>query len=210
VAGTLRVEWRAVLRVGLAAAIVAALVTGAGLALQERIARNEAARVMQVLGPLLRGTSFDNRPDRDRILVSSADLPGSGVTPLPVYRARLRGEPVAAILTTIAPAGYVGPIRLLVAIGADGTILAVHAQAHRETPGLGDRIDGDKSDWIGNFTGRALDRPPVEDWGVRGDGGAFDQLTGATITSRAVVHAVRDALRYFEAHREEVFNRPSQ
>ena len=89
-------------------------------------------------------------------------------------------------------------------------MLAVRAVAHEETPGLGDRIDAAKSDWINRFSGRSLADPDPERWAVRRDGGDFDQLTGATITSRAVVNAVRDAALYFQQHRDEIFERPAE
>ena len=97
-----------------------------------------------------------------------------------------------------------------VAIAADGNVLAVRAVAHEETPGLGDRIDAAKSDWIDRFRGRSIADPVPERWTVRRDGGEFDELTGATITSRAVVSAVRDAVLYFQQHRDEIFELPAQ
>lgn len=173
------------------------------------IARNEAAQLMKTLRTVLPAGAWDNEPHLDRILVTAPDLLGSE-EPLPIYRARLRGEPVAAVITVVARKGYVGPIRLWVTLTADGRIYAVRAVAHSETPGLGDRIDADRSTWMENFSGRSLDDPPAASWAVRRDGGEFDQMTGATITSRAVVGAVRDAALYYAAHREEIFARPAQ
>ena len=94
---------------------------------------------------------------------------------------------------------------MLVAINADGTLAGVRVTAHRETPGLGDGIDAERSDWILQFAGKALDSPASAAWAVRKDGGEFDQFTGATITPRAVVKAVRGTLLYFDANREAVF-----
>jgi len=202
--------WRGILWPIVAAIVVSAVVAVANRATRDRAARNEAAQVMRVLQPLLPAQRYDNRPGEDRIFVSSPDLPGSETGALPVYRARLNGEPVAAVLTVIAAQGYVAPIRLLVSLGTDGAVIAVRAQSHRETPGLGDRIDIAKSDWISVFAGRSLDNPPAADWSVRHDGGGFNALTGATITSRAVVSAVRDAALYFQAHRAEIFSRPAE
>jgi len=162
---------------------------------------------MKVIGLVLPAELYDNEPGLDRTMVLAPDLLGSDV-PLPVYRARRQGEPAAAVITTIARQGYVGPIRLLVSITADGRILAARAIVHEETPGLGDRIDAAKSDWMNGFNGRSASDPPTERWAVRRDGGDFDQLTGATVTSRAVVDAVRDALLYFQQHRDEIFRRP--
>ena len=80
---------------------------------------------------------------------------------------------------------------------------------HRETPGLGDRIESTKSDWMEHFNGRSIGDPSLEDWKIRRDGGEFDQLRGASITSRAVVRAVRETLVYFEANAETVFAAPA-
>ena len=128
---------------------------------------------------------------------------------VPVYRAFRNGEPVAALLTPVAPNGYSGEIRLLVGIYADGRVAGVRVLGHKETPGLGDAIEIERSDWITSFAGRSLGNPPLEDWKVKRDGGVFDQFTGATITPRAVVQAVRKTLLYFERHRDELFQKTS-
>jgi electron transport complex protein RnfG len=112
---------------------------------------------------------------------------------------------VAAVFSVVARGGYAGDIELLVGVRADGRVAGVRVVEHHETPGLGDGIEADKSDWIRGFDGRSLGDPPREDWAVRRDGGDFDQFTGATITPRAVVEAVRDTLIYFEDHRDQVF-----
>jgi len=127
--------------------------------------------------------------------------------PLTVYRARKAGEPVAAILTVVAPNGYNGSIRLLVGIRRGGSLAGVRVLSHKETPGLGDAVEAQRSDWLEQFPGRALGDPPLEDWKVKRDGGAFDQLTGATVTPRAIVQAVRRALVYFDEHKQALFRR---
>src|SRR5690606_19926340 len=96
-------------------------------------------------------------------------------------------------------------IRLLVGISADGILTGVRVLSHRETPGLGDPIELRKSPWILQFDGKRLDDPPEALWAVEKDGGIFDGLTGATVTPRAVVRAVRNTLLYFERHRDELF-----
>ena len=106
--------------------------------------------------------------------------------------------------------GYNGNIELLAGIRSDGTLLGVRVTRHKETPGLGDAIEAEKSDWILGFSGKSLGRPATAQWTVERDGGAFDQFTGATITPRAVVEAVRDALAYFEANRDYLFDTASQ
>ncbi len=114
------------------------------------------------------------------------------------------GEPVAIIVTAIAADGYNGDIKKLIGINLDGTIAGVRVIKHQETPGLGDKVDTNKSDWILSFNGKSLQNPGVDKWQVRKDGGHFDQFTGATITPRAIVNQVRKALLYFEEDRQRL------
>ena len=174
----------------------------------ERIAANERAFLLRTLADVLPAGAYDNAVHEDAISVTDAALLGTRA-PITVYRARLRNRPVAVVMNPVAPGGYSGPIRLLVGILADGTVSGVRVVAHRETPGLGDKIEVERDDWILGFDGRALGRPPRERWAVRRDNGEFDQFTGATITARAVVSAVRDALIYFETHRDALFAAPA-
>jgi len=113
-----------------------------------------------------------------------------------------RGDALAGVvLEAVAPDGYAGEIALLIGIAADGTVAGVRVTAHRETPGLGDYIEHAKSPWADQFAGKSLTAPDTKRWAVRKDGGAFDAGAGATITPRAVVKAVRNALTYYERHR---------
>lgn len=121
--------------------------------------------------------------------------------PAEAYRARQGDRVSAVILPVVAPDGYSGRIDLLVGIRADGSIAGVRSVSHRETPGLGDKIDASKSQWILSFNGKSLSMPIPDQWAVKKDGGQFDQFTGATITPRAVVKAVYQALNYFDEHR---------
>jgi electron transport complex protein RnfG len=122
-----------------------------------------------------------------------------------IYRARKGGKPVAAILHTVAPDGYRGPIELLVAIDVSGRLIGVHVVRHNETPGLGDAFENRDIDWLPKFAGRSLDDPPQQRWAVRPDGGDFDAFTGATITPRAIVKAVRRALEFYRAKSSGLF-----
>lgn len=108
----------------------------------------------------------------------------------------------------IAPDGYSGRITLLVAIDQSGKLIGVRVTEHKETPGLGDAIDTNKSDWIHIFKDKSLQNPVEENWRVRRDNGEFDQITSATITSRAVVKATYNALRYFEQHKDTLLRTP--
>ena len=121
--------------------------------------------------------------------------------PAEAYRARQGDRVSPVILPVVAPDGYSGRIDLLVGIRADGSIAGVRSVSHRETPGLGDKIDAGKSQWILSFNGKSLSMPIPDQWAVKKDGGQFDQFTGATITPRAVVKAVYQALNYFDEHR---------
>ncbi len=174
----------------------------------ERILANERAVLERALHAVMPPEAHDNDLLADRIEVLAPDLLGTA-DPVPVYRARRGGRPVGVVLTPVAPDGYNGRIRLIVGIYADGTVSGVRVLSHHETPGLGDAIEAEKSDWILGFTGRSLGDPPPERWRVRRDGGDFDQLTGATITPRAVVKAVRNTLIYFRNHRDELFAAPA-
>ena len=170
----------------------------------ERIAANEREALLRNLHILVPPDSHDNDIFND--IVEVTDLESLGThEPAVVYRARKQGWPVAAVLTTIAPDGYSGAIKLLVGIRLDGTLAGVRVVSHRETPGLGDFIDAQRSDWILGFTGRSLKDPILKKCGVKRDGGEFDQFTGATITPRAVVKAVKKALIYFEHNSQRLF-----
>lgn len=115
-----------------------------------------------------------------------------------------RHQQLVAIVVPVAIDGYVAPIELIVGIAPDGTVTAVRATAQRETAGIGDRIAADDNAWLQRFIGHAFAAEQAGAWDLRSAGGDFDQITGATITSRAVVEAVRNALQYFAAHREQL------
>ena len=121
-----------------------------------------------------------------------------------IHIARDQGDPVAAIIPAITQDGYSGAISMIIGINFDGTIAGVRVVEHRETPGLGDKIDLKKSDWILGFNGKSLLNPQQSDWKVKKEGGDFDQFTGATITPRAVVNQILKSLQYFENDRERL------
>lgn len=171
---------------------------------KQRIADNERAALLRSLHILISPDKHDNDIFHDITTVTDPRLLGSK-KPVTVYRARMNNAPVAAVLTPVAPDGYNGKIKLLVAIYHDGTLGGVRVLSHKETPGLGDYIDEDKSDWITGFANRSLSNPKTEGWQVKRDGGLFDQFTGATITPRAVVTAVYNTLQYFAKHRDLLF-----
>jgi len=170
----------------------------------ERIAENQRRALLRSLNELIPKDQYDNDVYADILYVHDSELLGTDEA-VPVYRARKGGWPVAVVLAPVAPDGYNGNIRLLVAVRLDGTLAGVRVLAHRETPGLGDNIEADRSDWIRGFTGKSLTNPKQDRWKVKRDGGAFDQFTGATITPRAVVKAVKNTLLYFRANGDKLF-----
>ncbi|KOR31133.1 electron transporter RnfG [Achromatium sp. WMS2] len=160
------------------------------------IAHNEQRSLLNKLSVLVPTTSIDNDIINDILVVQAPSLLGANSSV--VYRGRKHGQPVAVIVNTTVPDGYAGPIKLLVAVGYDGTLRGVRVVSHKETPGLGDRIEEQKTNWILDFNGKSIVSPPANIWAVKRDGGDFDQLTGATVTSRAVVKAVKNTLLFVE------------
>ncbi|MBI41996.1 electron transport complex subunit RsxG [Marinobacter lutaoensis] len=188
-----------------------AIFTGGSIALtqaltHERIQAQAARAEARALFEIIPENRIDNDLLRDTVtLPAGAPLPTPG--PVTGWVARRDGEPVGLILPVVAPDGYSGAIRLLVGLDPDGTVLGVRVTSHKETPGLGDRIETKKSNWVHAFEGRSLDNTERPRWNVKKDGGDFDQFTGATITPRAVVKAVARTLVYYRQHREEILRR---
>lgn len=192
----------------IAAVLMAGLVTIAGVT-RDRIERNQQAWIKQHLDALIAPQSYDNDPLSDTIEVTAPDLLGTS-EPVTIYRARKSGAPVALAVRSIAPDGYRGPIELLVGIAPDGTLIGVQVIRHNETPGLGDAFENRDADWLERFRGLSLTNPPQQRWTVRRDGGDFDAFTGATITPRAIVKAVRRTLEFYRGHEERLFQETTQ
>jgi len=171
---------------------------------KDRIVQNERDFLLRSLHEMVPPESHDNDILADIVMAQSKKLLGADI-PLTIYRARKEGQAVAAIITTHAPDGYSGTIKVLVAVDFGGQIGGVRVLSHKETPGLGDKIEVERSDWIKAFYGHSLNAPDAQGWRVKKDGGIFDQFTGATITPRAVVKAVHKALKYYEVHKHEMY-----
>jgi electron transport complex protein RnfG len=171
----------------------------------EAILENERQVLLRNLYALLPRDKLDNDIATDTLELPASTLLGTDGDST-VYRARLGGEPVAAIFNSIAPDGYNGKIYLLVGIYIDGSLAGVRVVKHAETPGLGDAVEIRKSPWINDFAGKSLTNPSQERWAVKRDGGDFDQFTGATITPRAVIAAVRNTLLYYQQNADMIFN----
>lgn len=191
---------------------VAALVAAALVASTERVARpqieaNTAAALRAELAVLIPAGLHDHDLLDDTILLDAPALTGSA-TAVTVYRAARDGVPTAAAFEIVAPDGYSGAIRLLLAVTPEGRVLGLRVISHRETPGLGDYIEAQRSPWILGFDGKSLGEPPVARWAVRKDGGDFDAMTGATVTPRAIVKAVRRTLEQLDTQRSVLFPAP--
>ena len=173
-------------------------------ATKDQIAENERLALLSSLNALVPAETIDNDIVKDKIDVSDLERLGSENTT--VYLGRKAGQPVAAVFTSIAPDGYSGQIKLLVAVLADGTLGGVRVVAHKETPGLGDRVEVEKSDWVYGFDGKSLGNPELDKWKVKRDGGVFDQFSGATISPRAIVKAVKNTLLYYQENSKQLFD----
>lgn len=199
---------QSVLKTGLTLALIAtictALVAATFQATKGRIAANDKALLEQSLQPALAGVFFDGSVSESRLVLPTPhDLPGNEAAI--IYRVYAEDEPVAALFVVSARDGFSGAIRILVGIDYNGTVTGVRILQHRETPGLGDKIDASRSDWVFQFDGHSLTDPTVSGWAIKSDGGEFDQLTGASVTPRAVIKAIRETLLYFDARRDEIF-----
>ena len=186
-----------------------ALLSGVYLWTRPSIEAAAAEEKMKLIDEVLPRSRYDNA-----LLKDFFNLPPTPALdldePSAIYRARRNGKIEALVLEAVAPDGYAGKIRLLVALGADGTVIGVRVIAHRETPGLGDYIEPKKDrnkdrPWIAQFNGLNPSAMEEREWKVRKDGGRFDSVAGATVTPRAVVKAVRKAALYVKENRERLF-----
>lgn len=173
------------------------------LAVTDRLtAADIAARALEdkqnSLSQVIPDSIHDNNLVKDSVAMK--DDHGKDIT---VYRARKDGK-VSGVAYEIYGTGYGGEIKLMLGVDVEGNVLGVRVLAHHETPGLGDKIEEKKGDWILRFTGLSLLNPLTEKWKVKKDGGQFDQFAGATITPRGVVLAIRGGLEFFAAHKAQM------
>ena len=193
------------LLLALFAVITTLLITGTYLLTKDRISEQKRMAEEKALLEIVSRARHDNSM-LDDVIPVGPETGGLALTEnRRIYLARIGEAVVAAIIPVTAPDGYTGAIDLIVGVNANGSIAGVRALSHRETPGLGDKVDRKKSDWILGFNGRSLDNPALPGWAVKKDRGVFDQFTGATITPRAVVAATLRALQYAEANHEMLF-----
>lgn len=171
---------------------------------KDAIRQSEERAKMKLLTQIVPSTLFDNDIMQDKLVLHASELLGT-IEDTVAYRARLKGQPSVVVMESVAPEGYGGAISLILAVRANGELAGVRVVTHTETPGLGDYIEIAKSEWIKSFDGKSRQVYKDADWKVKKDGGQFDHMAGATITPRAVVKAVHQALIYFDENRDKLF-----
>ncbi len=155
------------------------------------------------LAEVIPAAYYDNNLLEDTVYIASKDEQ-VGADETLVYLARKEGKVNAVSFRLVAEGGYSGAINLIMGVDRNNKVVGVRVISHAETPGLGDKIEVSKSDWILNFEGHSLQNLTIEQWAVKKDGGNFDQFSGATITPRAIVKAVYLGLKFFKNHRAEL------
>jgi electron transport complex protein RnfG len=168
------------------------------------IEESDAKAKRTFLNQVIPSNLYDNNLVKDTISVEPSPLIGNKKN-IDVYRAKKNNQVIAVIIETIAPDGYSGEIKTLVGIDQEDKILGVRVIIHKETPGLGDYIEIEKSQWIKNFDLKSLDKMTEKEWAVKKDGGSFDYVSGATITSRAVIRSTYKSLLYVKENKKRLF-----
>ncbi len=175
------------LLLALLSALCASLLHGTSVATTPLIAAAERHDRLAAISVVMPADRYDSDP-------LASCLPASGPLAVEICPLTLKGQAAGHIATLTSTSGYGGPIRILLGVDGNGAITGVRVLSHSETPGLGDLIEAGKSRWIDSFKGHSLSNTSQQQWAVRKDGGDFDQFTGATITPRAVVGGVHQAL----------------
>lgn len=173
----------------------------------DKIAEQELLQLTTQLHEVLDPRAYDNQLSHDCVIINDPRL--GPYADQVVYRARKNNQPVALVVRHITPNGYSGDINLLTAVLSDGRIAGVRSTKHAETPGLGDKVEIRKSAWISSFNNMTVRSADDERWAVKKDGGQFDQFTGATITPRAVIGSVKNAVLFAKDEFDAVFSAPN-
>jgi len=185
------------------------LLSAAYLWTKPAIEASAAEEKMKLVDEVLPRAEYDNALLNDTLTLPPTPQLGLD-EPSTLYRARLGGKPVALVFEAVAPDGYAGKVRLLVALRADGAVAGVRVTQHKETPGLGDYVEVKKDrnkarPWITQFTGMSLAQVADNEWKVKKDGGRIDYYAGATVTPRAVSRAVLKAVKWATANHDQIF-----
>jgi Na+-translocating ferredoxin:NAD+ oxidoreductase subunit G len=198
-----RVGYQAMLLGGFATFASVFLVSG-NIATKDAIAERQKEDLMASLSQVIPDTLYDNN-----LLDAPMEITDAEQHKIKIYRG-FKGSQVSAMAWEISTQGFADEIRLLMAVDPDGKILGVRVISHSETPGLGDKIEEKKSNWIFDFNGLSIGNPPLAEWKVKKDGGRFDAFSGATITPRAVVKGITEGLQFYNANRSRLISIPDQ
>ncbi len=195
---------KAGLSLGFFALISVLLVAVTNNLTKDKIIENQAMMLLQALNEVLPADRYDNDLPKSKIILKAEDT--GFATNTPVFLATLKGKPTTAIFEVTTFKGYSGAVTILIGINAnDHKIAGVRVIKHKETPGLGDKMETSKSNWVLSFNGKSLSNTDLQGWQVKKDGGDFDQFTGATITPRAIVNAIKSTLIYAQDNMENIF-----
>lgn len=185
------------------------LLAGAYIWTKPALEASAAEEKMKMIDEVLPRSAYDNDLLKDTVALPASPLLGTDEETL-AYRARKGSQPVALVFEAVAPDGYSGKIRLILAVNFDGSIAGVRVTQHKETPGLGDYVEPKKDKnkerpWITQFNGHAYASTTDKEWKVKKDGGQFDSVAGATVTPRAVIKAVRKATKYVAENQAQLY-----
>lgn len=182
-----------------------ALVSVVNWLTKDTIIRQQQQQLLSTLYDVIPAERLNNDLYHDCQVIAGNEYLGGGDEQM-AYIARMDNMPVAVAITSAAPDGYNGKIKLIVALNVDGSVSGVRVLKHQETPGLGDKIETRKNDWIYGFNGKTVETENDLRWAVKKDAGMFDQFTGATITPRAVVKAVKNTSLYFNKNKDSILS----
>jgi H+/Na+-translocating ferredoxin:NAD+ oxidoreductase subunit G len=199
-----RISYQSLLLAGFAL-LASALLGLADYSTRDIIKQRLEEDLQASLAEVVPATLYDNNLLKDAVIIDSSN-DAIGASETRVYIARKQGKVSAVSFRLLALNGYSGAISLILGVDMSGGVLGVRVISHAETPGLGDKIEVSKSDWIKGFNGHSLGNLAAEKWQVKKDGGVFDQFSGATITPRAIVRAVYQGLQFFQQHRGELLS----
>jgi Na+-translocating ferredoxin:NAD+ oxidoreductase subunit G len=202
---------QASLKNGIILALFALISTGliavVHLMTKDRIADEIESAMARRLNQVILASEYDNDVYSDCIEVNNMALLATENSK--IYRMRNKKDNYALFITSVAPDGYAGKINLVIGVYSNGKIAGVRVTEHKETPGLGDKIEIKKSNWIKGFDNKSLQNTSNKYWQVKKDGGEFDALTGATITPRAIVNAVFNTLTFYQQNKDQLYSLPS-
>ncbi|TDO98810.1 electron transport complex subunit RsxG [Marinomonas balearica] len=190
---------------GIFAVLTAGLIAITHQVTESTIKENIIQAQIDAFNEILPKNRYDNDLPNSMIELAPDPLLGSP-DPITAFIAKKDSQVSAIIFETVAPQGYNGNLNLLVSIDRNGVVTGTRVISHKETPGLGDKVDLKKSNWILSFANTSLRSPEQDKWHVKKDGGDFDQFTGATITPRAIVRAVKNTLMYFDKNQAELLS----